>query len=40
MGVPETRIRADWKGDTLPMVATPPGVREERNRRAEIVFEP
>ena len=40
MGVPETRIRADWKGDTRPMVATPPGVREERNRRAEIVFEP
>lgn len=40
MAVPETQIRTDWKGETRPMVPTPPGVREERNRRVEIVLEP
>jgi outer membrane protein OmpA-like peptidoglycan-associated protein len=40
MTVPETQIRTDWKGETRPMVPTPPGVREERNRRVEIVLEP
>jgi outer membrane protein OmpA-like peptidoglycan-associated protein len=40
MGVPAARIHADWKGETRPMVPTPPGVREERNRRVEIVLEP
>jgi outer membrane protein OmpA-like peptidoglycan-associated protein len=40
MGIPETMIRADWKGETMPLVPTPPGVREERNRRVEIILEP
>ena len=40
MGVPATKIRAEWEGENRPLVPTPPGVREERNRRVEIVLEP
>jgi outer membrane protein OmpA-like peptidoglycan-associated protein len=40
MGIPGTQIRTDWRGEASPLVPTPPGVREQRNRRVEIVLEP
>ena len=38
-GVPATIMRTVSFGETLPLVATPDGVREARNRRVEVVFE-
>ena len=40
MGIPATAIQTEWKGETEPLVPTPPGAREARNRRVEIVLGP
>lgn len=38
-GVPANAIRTSGRGESIPMVATPDGVREPANRRAEIRFQ-
>lgn len=40
MGVPASAIRTEWKGETQPLAPTPPGAREARNRRVEILLAP
>ncbi len=37
-GIPERQIAVRGVGDTQPLVATAPGVREPQNRRVEIVY--
>lgn len=36
LGVPQSTLSVDWKGESDPAVATPDGVREPLNRRATI----
>ena len=38
-GIDTSAMAVDWFGETKPMVATPDGVPEQANRRAEIEFE-
>ena len=38
LGIPADRIVVDWRGENDPVVATADGVREQQNRRVEIVF--
>jgi len=38
-GIPAANIGADWKGETVPLVATGDGVREPQNRRVEVIFQ-
>jgi outer membrane protein OmpA-like peptidoglycan-associated protein len=37
-GIPVERFQVTAKGETDPLVPTPPGVSEERNRRVEITW--
>jgi OmpA-OmpF porin, OOP family len=38
LGVPDTQITLDWKGEREPLVSTGDGVREPQNRRVEVLL--